>query len=156
MSYRTRSPPSSLFLFTNLLTGSGSDAAALVTKAVEDPSSPDHYIINGSKSFISGAGLSDIYLVMCRTGGAGPKGVSCLVVPKDTPGLSFGSDERKMGFLSFSISSLTVLDGKSNLPVRLSSRMFVFPNLFVWVLKDKVFIWQWLVLMVEGKMMCST
>jgi isobutyryl-CoA dehydrogenase len=68
-----------------------------VTKAVVDPSSPDHYIINGSKAFISGAGLSDIYLVMCRTGGSGPKGVSCIIVPKDTPGLSFGSDERKMG-----------------------------------------------------------
>lgn len=80
-----------------IVIGSGSDAAALVTKAVEDPSSSDHYIINGSKAFISGAGLSDIYLVMCRTGGAGPKGVSCIVVPKDTPGLSFGSDEKKMG-----------------------------------------------------------
>ena len=62
-----------------------------------DPTSPNHYIINGSKAFISGAGVSDIYLVMCRTGGAGPKGISCIIVPKDTPGLSFGNAERKMG-----------------------------------------------------------
>lgn len=77
--------------------GSGSDAASLMTKAVIDPSSPNHYIINGSKAFISGAGVSDIYLVMCRTGGSGPKGISCIIVPKDTPGLSFGNEEKKMG-----------------------------------------------------------
>ena len=75
--------------------GSGSDAAALRTKAVRDG---DHYILNGSKAFISGAGVSDIYVVMVRTGGEGPKGISTLVVEKDTPGLSFGANERKMGW----------------------------------------------------------
>ena len=75
--------------------GSGSDAASLTTKAVEDG---DDYVINGGKAFISGAGLSDLYLVMTRTGGPGPKGVSCLMVPKDAPGLSFGADEKKMGW----------------------------------------------------------
>eukprot|EP00605_Chrysophyceae_sp_TOSAG23-4_P001520 GSChrysophyteH1.ASY1.ANO1.1668.1 assembled CDS len=58
----------------------------------------DEYVLNGGKAFISGAGLSDLYLVMARTGGAGPKGVSCLMVPKGAPGLSFGADEKKMGW----------------------------------------------------------
>jgi hypothetical protein len=77
--------------------GSGSDAAALRTTAVRDG---DHYVLNGSKAFISGAGVSDVYVVMVRTGGPGPKGVSTLVVEKDTPGLSFGANERKMGWRS--------------------------------------------------------
>jgi len=77
--------------------GSGSDAAALKTKAVRDG---DDYILNGGKAFISGAGVSDLYVVMVRTGEDGPKGVSCLVVPKDAPGLSFGKPERKMGWNS--------------------------------------------------------
>jgi alkylation response protein AidB-like acyl-CoA dehydrogenase len=77
--------------------GSGSDAAAMRTKAVRDG---DHYVINGSKAFISGAGASDLYVLMCRTGDDGPKGVSTLVVEKDTPGLSFGANERKMGWNS--------------------------------------------------------
>ena len=76
---------------------SGSDAASLKTKAVKDG---DHYVLNGSKAFISGAGTSDIYVCMVRTGEAGPKGVSCLVVEKGTPGLSFGAPERKMGWNS--------------------------------------------------------
>jgi hypothetical protein len=76
---------------------SGSDAASLKTKAVRDG---DHYVLNGSKAFISGAGTSDIYVCMVRTGEAGPKGVSCLVVEKGTPGLSFGAPERKMGWNS--------------------------------------------------------
>ena len=75
--------------------GSGSDAAALRTKAVRDG---DDYILNGSKAFISGAGVSDIYVVMVRTGGDGPKGISTFVVEKGTPGLSFGANERKMGW----------------------------------------------------------
>ncbi|TWB24581.1 hypothetical protein FBZ89_101207 [Nitrospirillum amazonense] len=75
--------------------GSGSDAAALRTKAVRDG---DHYVLNGSKAFISGAGVSDLYVVMVRTGGPGPKGISALVVEKGTPGLSFGKKERKMGW----------------------------------------------------------
>lgn len=77
--------------------GSGSDAAAMRTRAVRDG---DHYVLNGSKAFISGAGTSDVYVVMCRTGGEGPKGVSTLVIEKDTPGLSFGANERKMGWNS--------------------------------------------------------
>jgi hypothetical protein len=75
--------------------GSGSDAAALKTRAVLDG---DHYVLNGTKQFISGAGDSDIYVVMVRTGGDGPKGISTLVVEKDTPGLSFGAVESKMGW----------------------------------------------------------
>lgn len=77
--------------------GSGSDAVAMRTKAVRDG---DHYVLNGSKAFISGAGTSDLYVVMCRTGEAGPKGVSTIVVERDTPGLSFGANEKKMGWNS--------------------------------------------------------
>jgi len=77
--------------------GSGSDAASLRTTAVKDG---DHYVLNGSKAFISGGGVSDLYLVMVRTGGEGPKGISCVVVPKDTPGLSFGKKEDKLGWKS--------------------------------------------------------
>ncbi len=77
--------------------GSGSDAASLRTKAIRDG---DHYVLNGSKAFISGAGVSDLYVCMVRTGEDGPKGVSCLVVEKGTPGLSFGKNERKMGWNS--------------------------------------------------------
>src|SRR5215475_6103691 len=77
--------------------GSGSDAAALKTRAVKDG---DHYVLNGSKAFISGAGVSDIYVCMVRTGEDGPKGISCIVVEKGTPGLSFGKKERKMGWNS--------------------------------------------------------
>lgn len=80
--------------------GSGSDAAALRTTAVRDG---DCYVLNGSKAFISGAGKSDVYVVMVRTGGEGPqalgaKGVSAIVVEAGTPGLSFGAQERKMGW----------------------------------------------------------
>ncbi len=75
--------------------GSGSDAAALRTSAKLDG---NHYVLNGSKAFISGAGTSDVYVVMVRTGGDGPKGVSTVVVEKGTPGLSFGAPERKMGW----------------------------------------------------------
>ncbi len=75
--------------------GSGSDAAALRTKAVRDG---DHYVLNGVKQFISGAGDSEIYVVMARTGEDGPKGISTFVVEKDTPGLSFGANEHKMGW----------------------------------------------------------
>jgi alkylation response protein AidB-like acyl-CoA dehydrogenase len=75
--------------------GAGSDAAALKTKAVRDG---DHYILDGQKQFISGAGVSDLYVVMVRTGEAGPSGISTLVVEKGTPGLSFGANEKKMGW----------------------------------------------------------
>jgi alkylation response protein AidB-like acyl-CoA dehydrogenase len=77
--------------------GSGSDAAALKTTARLDG---DHYVLNGTKQFISGAGYNDIYVCMVRTGEAGPKGISCLVVEKDTPGLSFGAPEKKLGWNS--------------------------------------------------------
>ncbi|MHA6643197.1 isobutyryl-CoA dehydrogenase [Mesorhizobium sp. A623] len=75
--------------------GSGSDAAALKTRAVK---SGGDYVLNGTKQFISGAGDSDLYVVMVRTGADGPKGISTIVVPKDAPGLSFGGLEHKMGW----------------------------------------------------------
>ncbi len=77
--------------------GSGSDAASLRTTAVRDG---DHYVLNGSKAFISGAGVSDVYVVMVRTGGAGARGVSAVVVEKGWDGLSFGANEKKMGWRS--------------------------------------------------------
>jgi len=77
--------------------GAGSDAASLKTRAVKDG---DHYVLNGTKAFISGAGTSDVYVCMVRTGEEGPKGVSCVVIEKGTPGLSFGRLERKMGWRS--------------------------------------------------------
>jgi len=75
--------------------GSGSDAAALATRAARDG---DTYVLNGQKQFISGAGAGDLYVVMARTGGDGPSGISALLVPGDTPGISFGATERKMGW----------------------------------------------------------
>ena len=75
--------------------GAGSDAAALKTRARRDG---DHYVVDGVKQFISGAGVSDLYVTMARTGEDGPGGISTLVVEKDTPGLSFGAEERKMGW----------------------------------------------------------
>jgi alkylation response protein AidB-like acyl-CoA dehydrogenase len=75
--------------------GAGSDAAALATRAVRDG---DDYVLNGQKQFISGAGAGDLYVVMVRTGGPGPGGISTLVVPGDTPGLTLGANERKMGW----------------------------------------------------------
>ena len=77
--------------------GAGSDAAALKTRAERDGES---YVLNGTKAFISGGGRSDLYVVMCRTGGEGPAGISTLVVPKETPGLSFGKQEKKLGWNS--------------------------------------------------------
>jgi alkylation response protein AidB-like acyl-CoA dehydrogenase len=75
--------------------GAGSDASALSTRAVKDG---DDYLLTGQKQFISGAGASDVYIVMARTGDAGPGGISAFLVEKDTPGLSFGANERKMGW----------------------------------------------------------
>ncbi len=74
----------------------GSDAASLRTTAQPDGNA--HYVLNGSKSFISGGGFSDLYVVMARTGGPGAGGVSAFLVEKDAPGLSFGKNERKMGW----------------------------------------------------------
>jgi alkylation response protein AidB-like acyl-CoA dehydrogenase len=82
--------------------GSGSDAAALKTRAVRDG---DDWIVTGSKQFISGAGENEVYVTMVRTGpvgpeGDGPKGISCLVIEKDMPGVSFGANEKKLGWHS--------------------------------------------------------
>ena len=77
--------------------GAGSDAAALATRAERDG---DQYVVNGAKAFISGAGVADVYVCMVRTGGDGPSGISCLVIEKNTPGLSFGAQEKKLGWHS--------------------------------------------------------
>jgi alkylation response protein AidB-like acyl-CoA dehydrogenase len=76
---------------------SGSDAASLKTRAVREH---DHYVLDGSKAFISGGGVSDVYLVMARTGEGGPSGISCFLVENGTPGLSFGAKEKKLGWHS--------------------------------------------------------
>ena len=76
---------------------SGSDAAALKTKAVLDG---DHYIVSGSKAFISGGGANDVMIAMVRTGEEGPKGISALVIEKDMKGVSFGAQEKKLGWHS--------------------------------------------------------
>ena len=76
---------------------SGSDAAALRTRAVRDG---DDYVLTGTKQFISGAGENDVHLVMARTGEEGPRGISCFVVEKEMPGVSFGAQERKLGWHS--------------------------------------------------------
>ncbi len=75
----------------------GSDAASLRTRAQRDG---DNYVLNGTKAFISGGGVSDVYVVMARTGNDGPSGISCFAVEKDTPGLSFGAQEKKLGWHS--------------------------------------------------------
>ena len=75
--------------------GSGSDAAGLKTQAVLDG---DHYVLNGTKQFISGGGVNDVYVTMVRTGEHKTKGITCLVVDKDTPGVSFGAPEKKLGW----------------------------------------------------------
>jgi len=77
--------------------GAGSDAASLTTKARRDGG---HYVLDGAKAFISGGGRSDLYVVMARTGDAGPRGISCIVVESGTPGLSFGAQEKKLGWKS--------------------------------------------------------
>jgi alkylation response protein AidB-like acyl-CoA dehydrogenase len=76
---------------------SGSDAAALKTRAVRDG---DHYVVTGTKQFISGGGENEVYVTMVRTGEEGPKGISCLVIEKDMPGVSFGAQEKKLGWHS--------------------------------------------------------
>ncbi len=87
--------------------GSGSDAASLRTTARRDG---EHYVLNGSKAFISGGGASDLYAVMVRTGGAGPRGISCVLVEKGTPGLAFGKPERKLGWNSQPTTLVTFED----------------------------------------------
>ncbi len=85
---------------------SGSDAAALKATAVRDG---DHYIVNGTKQFISGGGENEVYVTMVRTGEDGPKGISCLVIEKDMAGVSFGAQEKKLGWHSQPTASL-ILD----------------------------------------------
>ncbi|RAU22009.1 acyl-CoA dehydrogenase [Paramagnetospirillum kuznetsovii] len=85
----------------------GSDAASLRTRAERVGG---HYVLNGTKAFISGGGRSDVYVVMVRTGGPGPKGISCLVVEAGTPGLSFGKQEKKLGWKSQPTASVIFED----------------------------------------------
>jgi alkylation response protein AidB-like acyl-CoA dehydrogenase len=87
--------------------GSGSDASALKTTARRDG---DHYILNGTKQFISGAGANEIYVAMVRTGEDGPKGISCMVIEKDMPGVSFGAQEKKLGWHSQPTAQLVLED----------------------------------------------
>lgn len=75
--------------------GSGSDAAALQTRARRDG---EDYVLDGAKAFISGGGRSDLYVTMVRTGDPGPRGISCLVIENGSPGLSFGKQEKKLGW----------------------------------------------------------
>ena len=96
--------------------GSGSDAAALKTTARLEG---DHYVVNGTKQFISGAGVNDIYVTMVRTGGDGPKGISCLVIEKDMEGVSFGAPERKLGW-NASPTAQVILD---NVKVPVANRV---------------------------------
>jgi butyryl-CoA dehydrogenase len=87
----------------------GSDAAALATRAAWHR---DHYVLNGQKQFISGAGASDLYLVMARTGSEGSAGISALLVPGETPGVSFGANERKMGWNAQPTRSVMFADAR--------------------------------------------
>ena len=87
--------------------GSGSDAASLRTRAERDG---DDYVLNGEKAFISGGSASDVYLCMVRTGKAGPAGISCVLVEKDTPGLTFGGREKKMGWHSQPTTAVVFAD----------------------------------------------
>lgn len=87
--------------------GAGSDASALSTRAVR---SGDDYVLDGVKQFISGAGVSDVYVVMARTGSDGPRGISTFIIEKDTPGMSFGAAEQKMGWNSQPTAQV-ILDG---------------------------------------------
>ncbi|MEL7319339.1 MAG: acyl-CoA dehydrogenase family protein [Pseudomonadota bacterium] len=86
---------------------SGSDAAALKTTARLDG---DHYVLNGSKQFISGAGSNEVYVAMVRTGEDGPKGITCMVIEKDMPGVSFGANEKKLGWHSQPTAQLILED----------------------------------------------
>jgi len=86
---------------------SGSDAAALKTTARKDG---DHYVLNGSKQFISGAGSNEVYVAMVRTGEDGPKGITCMVIEKDMPGVSFGANEKKLGWHSQPTAQLVLED----------------------------------------------
>jgi alkylation response protein AidB-like acyl-CoA dehydrogenase len=86
---------------------SGSDAASLKTRALREH---DHYRLDGTKAFISGGGTSDVYLVMARTGEGGPRGISCFLVENGTLGLSFGAQEKKLGWHS-QPTAMVILEG---------------------------------------------
>jgi alkylation response protein AidB-like acyl-CoA dehydrogenase len=86
---------------------SGSDAAALKTRAVRDG---DDYVVTGTKQFISGGGENEVYVTMVRTGEDGPKGISCLAIEKDMPGVSFGAQEKKLGWHSQPTAALILED----------------------------------------------
>jgi alkylation response protein AidB-like acyl-CoA dehydrogenase len=86
---------------------SGSDAAALRTTARREG---NDYVLNGTKQFISGAGANEIYVAMVRTGEDGPKGISCMVIEKDMPGVSFGANEKKLGWHSQPTAQLILED----------------------------------------------
>jgi alkylation response protein AidB-like acyl-CoA dehydrogenase len=86
---------------------SGSDAASLKTRALREH---DYYRLDGTKAFISGGGTSDVYLVMARTGEGGPRGISCFLVENGTPGLSFGAQEKKLGWHS-QPTAMVILEG---------------------------------------------
>jgi alkylation response protein AidB-like acyl-CoA dehydrogenase len=96
---------------------SGSDAASLSTTAKREG---DTYILNGSKAFISGGGMSDIYAVMCRTGEAGAKGISCILVEKGAKGLSYGAQEKKLGWKSQPTTMVILEDCRVPVSNRLS------------------------------------
>ncbi|MES2906273.1 MAG: acyl-CoA dehydrogenase family protein [Pseudomonadota bacterium] len=95
----------------------GSDAASLQTTAKRNG---DDYVLNGAKAFISGGGVSDVYAVMCRTGEAGPKGISCILVEKGTKGLGFGVNEKKLGWKSQPTTMVTFEDCRVPVANRLS------------------------------------
>ncbi|MBM3597777.1 MAG: acyl-CoA dehydrogenase [Alphaproteobacteria bacterium] len=98
--------------------GAGSDAAALQTRAERQG---DHYRVNGTKAFISGGGVSDVYVVMVRTGGSGPGGISTLVVEKGTAGLSFGKQEKKLGWNSQPTAQVILEDARVPVANRLGA-----------------------------------
>ena len=87
----------------------GSDAASIKTSAQRFA---DHYVINGAKAFIGGAGDTDVLVIVARTGGSGPGGISAFVVPSDTPGVSFGKNETKMGWNSQATRAITFEDAR--------------------------------------------
>ncbi|TLF82219.1 acyl-CoA dehydrogenase family protein [Nocardia cyriacigeorgica] len=98
--------------------GVGSDAAALTTKAVRDG---DDYILNGAKQFISGAGANDVYVMMVRTGDEGARGISALIVPADTPGLTVGPNEKKMGWKAQPTRQVILTDARVPVANRLGA-----------------------------------
>ena len=100
--------------------GAGSDAASLKTSARRDG---DEYVLNGAKAFISGAGDTDLLVLMARTGGPGAGGISCFAIPSDTPGVSYGRNEDKMGWKSQPTRAVILEDARVPAGTRASSRI---------------------------------